>query len=99
VSHEIELKPGAAYRLRARLRTDQESAKASLMVQFYLPPKDGSRHSGQLAGGGKSRQRVQDFEFRLQHSCQGRKGLAREDAELPRAPRLAREKGSLFGPT
>jgi hypothetical protein len=40
-SRELELKPGAAYRLRGRLRSDQESAKASLMVQFYVGPKDG----------------------------------------------------------
>jgi hypothetical protein len=41
VSHEVELKPGSSYVLRGRLRTDQETAKTSLMVQFYLPPKDG----------------------------------------------------------
>ncbi len=41
VSREVELKPGASYRLRARVRSDQAGGKAGLMVQFYLPPKDG----------------------------------------------------------
>jgi hypothetical protein len=41
VSREVELKPGASYRLRAQLRGDQESTKASLSVQFYLPGNTG----------------------------------------------------------
>jgi hypothetical protein len=40
-SRAVELKPGAAYLLRARLRSDVEGAKAALMVQFWLAPKDG----------------------------------------------------------
>jgi hypothetical protein len=41
VSREIELKPGASYVLRGRFRGDREGGKAALMIQFYLPPKDG----------------------------------------------------------
>jgi hypothetical protein len=40
-SRDIVLKPGATYRLRAKMRGDEPGTKASMLVQFYLPPKDG----------------------------------------------------------
>jgi hypothetical protein len=43
VSRELELKRGATYRLRAKMRTDQVSANASLMVQSWIPPQGGQK--------------------------------------------------------
>ena len=41
VTKNITLRPGAAYRLRASMRTDHEAAKASLLVQSYFSASDG----------------------------------------------------------
>ena len=75
-SHDIELKPGASYRLRARLRTDQESAKAALMVQFYLGPKDGQ--PGHFWASSPSDAKVtngwQNFEFAFSIPAKGEQG-------------------------
>jgi hypothetical protein len=75
-SRDIELKPGAAYRLRARLRTDQESAKASLLVQFYLPPKDGQAPHFWASSPAEAKvtSAWQDFEFAFSIPAQGEKG-------------------------
>jgi len=40
-SREIDLKPGASYRLKAKMRSDQAGAKASFLVQSWIPAKDG----------------------------------------------------------
>ena len=73
---KVELKPGGAYKLRARMRTDQESAKAALMVQFYLPAKDGQ--PGHFWASGPSEVKAtkdwQAFEFAFSIPAQGEKG-------------------------
>ena len=38
---ELELTPGGTYRLRARMRSDADSAKAALMVECWNPPANG----------------------------------------------------------
>jgi len=42
-SREFELKPGASYRLRAKMRSDQANAKAAAMIQCWIPPQDGQK--------------------------------------------------------
>ncbi|SFJ07896.1 right-handed parallel beta-helix repeat-containing protein [Planctomicrobium piriforme] len=37
ISNEMELKPGGAYRLRAKFRATEENAKAQFMLQSYVP--------------------------------------------------------------
>jgi hypothetical protein len=98
VSREIELKPGASYRLRGRLRCDQDNGKAALMVQFYLPPKDGQ--PGHFWASSPSDAKVtkdwQDFEFAFSVPAKGEKGW-HEKMRLFRV-RLdwPAEKGALF---
>jgi hypothetical protein len=41
VSRELELQPGTSYFLRARVRSQRPDAKALLMLQCYIPPRDG----------------------------------------------------------
>ncbi|MEO6755449.1 MAG: hypothetical protein ABIP85_27070, partial [Chthoniobacteraceae bacterium] len=77
VSREIELKPGAQYLLRARLRTDRtESGKAALQVQFYVGPKDGK--PGHFWGSSPATAKVErgwkDFEFAFAIPKEGEKG-------------------------
>jgi hypothetical protein len=76
VSRDVELKPGASYRLRARLRSDQASAKASLMVQFFLPAKDGqpAHFWGSSPSDAKVTDAWQDFEFAFSIPTKGEKG-------------------------
>ncbi|CAN5893511.1 hypothetical protein BH11VER1_BH11VER1_01450 [soil metagenome] len=65
-SSEIELKPGAQYLLRARLRTDRkESDKVVLQVQFYVGPKDGKpgHFWGSTPYTAKVERTGKDFEF------------------------------------
>jgi hypothetical protein len=75
-SREIELKPGASYRLRARLRTDRASAKAAVQVQFFLPPKDGApaHFWANYPGDAKVSREWKDFEFAFKIPAQGEKG-------------------------
>jgi hypothetical protein len=76
-SREIELKPGAQYLLRTRLRTDRvEPGKAAMQVQFYLPAKDGkpahfwaSSPSTAMVGS-----EWKNFEFAFAIPRQGEKG-------------------------
>jgi len=76
VSHEVELKPGVAYRLQAKLRTDEADGKASLMVQFYLPPKNGQ--PGHFWASSPANAKVtkdwQDFDFAFSIPAKGEKG-------------------------
>lgn len=75
-SREIQLKPGASYRLRGRLRTDRDAARAALMVQYYHGPKDGQ--PGHFWASGPSDARLtrawQDFEFNFSIPAKGEKG-------------------------
>jgi hypothetical protein len=77
VSREVELKPGASYRLRARLRSDRDAARTALMIQFYLPPKDGK--PGHFWASSPSDAKVtdawQDFEFAFTIPGRGEKGF------------------------
>jgi hypothetical protein len=77
VSRDIELKPGAQYLLRARLRTDRaEPGKAAMMVQFYVGKKDGK--AGHFWGSTPSAAKIgrewKDFEFAFAIPKQGEKG-------------------------
>jgi parallel beta helix pectate lyase-like protein len=54
VSRELELKLGATYRLRAKMRSDQENAKASLMIQCWIPPGGATLLSPKSAATGVS---------------------------------------------
>ena len=99
ISKEIELKPGSAYRLKARLRTDQEgTAKAALMVQFYLPPKDGQ--PGHFWASGPSDARVtsewKDFEFAFNIPAKGEKGWHEKMKNFRIRLDWPAEKGSLY---
>ncbi|TWT52469.1 hypothetical protein Pla22_00930 [Rubripirellula amarantea] len=40
-SDSLPLRSGASYRLRATMRSDTEASKANLLVQSYVPAKDG----------------------------------------------------------
>ena len=75
-SREIELKPGTAYRLRARLRTDREEAKAALMVQYYHGPKDGEPGHFWASSQGpiKVGKEWQDVEIAFNIPAQGERG-------------------------
>lgn len=42
-SRELELKPGASYRLRGKLRSDRDGAKSALMLQCWIPPAGGEK--------------------------------------------------------
>lgn len=76
VTRDIELKPGASYRLRARLRTDREAAKAALMLQFYIGPKDGKpgHFWASSPSDAKLTERWQDYEFAFSIPAKGERG-------------------------
>lgn len=98
VSRDMELKTGAAYRLRGRLRTDQENAKASLMVQFYLPPKDGK--PGHFWASSPADAKVtgawQEFEFAFSIPARGERGWHEQMKKFRIRLDWPAEKGSLF---
>jgi hypothetical protein len=77
VSREIALKPGGSYRLRAKLRTDRDAAKAALMVQFYLGPKNGQ--PGHFWASSPTEAKLtsawQDFEFSFSIPARGERGF------------------------
>jgi hypothetical protein len=93
VSREIELKPGASYRLRGRLRTDRDAARAALMVQYFHGPTDGQPGHFWASGPNDARLTpcLAGLRVQFHHSCQRRKGLARADEKLSRPPRLEGE--------
>jgi hypothetical protein len=76
VSREIELKPGSAYRLRGKLKVEGNAAKAALMVQFYLSPKDGK--PGHFWASSPADAKVtgvwRDFEFAFNVPAKGERG-------------------------
>ncbi|HSI12469.1 MAG TPA: hypothetical protein VK961_10515, partial [Chthoniobacter sp.] len=98
VSKEVELKPGSAYRLRARLRTDEDSAKASLMVQFYMGPKDGQ--PGHFWASSPADAKVtkdwQDLEFAFSIPAKGEKGWHEKMKNFRIRLDWAAEKGALY---
>ena len=98
VSREVELKPGASYRLRARMRSDRADAKAALRLQFYLPPQDGNpaHFWASTPSDAKLTEQWQPFEFAFTLPAHGEKGW-HEKMKLFRV-RLdwPAEEGSLF---
>ena len=76
VSREVELKPGAAYRLRAQMRGEQEGAKASLSVQFYLPTKPGEAPAMWRSSPSEVKLTTtwQPYEFSFKIPARGEKG-------------------------
>ncbi len=98
ISREVELKPGASYRLHAKLRTDREAAKSALMVQFYLPPKDGK--PGHFWASGPSEAKLtpawQDFEFAFSIPGPGEKGYHEAMKKFRIRLDWAEKEGSLF---
>jgi hypothetical protein len=98
VSRELELKPGASYRLRAKLRADRENAKAALMIQFYLPPKDGQ--SGHFWASSPSDAKLtrawQDFEFAFSIPAKGEKGFHEAMKNFRLRLDWAEKEGALF---
>jgi len=75
-SRDIELKPGASYRLRARLRTDRDTASAGLLVQYYHGPKDGQpgHFWGSSPSDAKLTRAWQAVEFNFTVPAKGEKG-------------------------
>ena len=99
VSREIELKPGAQYLLRGRLRTDRkESGKAALQVQFYVGPKDGK--PGHFWGSSPYAARVErewkDFEFAFAIPLEGEKGWHPEMKKFRARLDWPEKQGALF---
>ena len=97
-SRDVELKPGASYRLSARLRSDRESANAAVLVQFYLPAKDGkpAHFWASSPSNAKVTREWQLYEFAFSVPAPGEKGW-HEKMRLFRV-RLdwPAEQGSLF---
>ncbi|MEP6671032.1 MAG: right-handed parallel beta-helix repeat-containing protein [Chthoniobacter sp.] len=98
VSHDVELKPGGAYRLHARLRTDQENAKASLMLQFFLPATDGqpAHFWASSPSEAKITPAWQDFEFAFSIPAKGEKGWHEKMKNFRVRLDWAAEKGALY---
>jgi hypothetical protein len=98
VSRDLELKPGGAYRLRARLRSDREEAKASLMLQFFLPPKDGkpAHFWASSPTGAKLTKAWQDVEFAFSIPAQGEKGWHEKMKNFRIRLEWPAEQGALF---
>jgi hypothetical protein len=94
----VELKPGAAYRLRARLRSDQEGGKASMLVQFYLPPKDGQ--PGYFWANSPSEVKLtnawKDYEFSFNIPAKGEKGWHEQMKNFRVRLDWPAEQGALF---
>ena len=98
-SREIELKPGAQYRLRARLRTDRaEEGKAAVQVQFFWPAKDGK--PAHFWGSSPATARVgrewKDFEFAFAIPAKGEKGWHPEMKKFRVRLDWPEKKGALF---
>jgi len=75
-SKEIELKSGASYRVMAKMRSDQAGAKASLLVQSWIPAKDGK--PAHFWGSSPSEVRLEtqwkDYDFTFTVPAPGDKG-------------------------
>jgi hypothetical protein len=84
VSRDIELKPGAQYLLRGRLRTNTDSGKAALQIQFYLPPKDGKPSHFWSSSPATAKVGIdwKDFEFAFAIPKQGEKGWCPAMSEM-----------------
>jgi len=67
VSSELPLSPGHTYRLGAQMRATKPEAKAALMLQCYIAPKDGAKgHFWASAGNVTAGMdwKLQEFTFR-----------------------------------
>jgi hypothetical protein len=75
-SRDIELKPGGAYRLHAKMRSNREGNTAGLKVQFYVGPKDGNRGAfwSSTPADAKLTTAWQDFEFAFSIPARGERG-------------------------
>jgi hypothetical protein len=98
VARETELQPGHSYRLRARLRTDRESAKASLLVQYYHPAKDGqpAHFWASSPSDAKVTTQWQDFEFIFSIPAKGEKGWHERMKNFRARIGWAEKEGALF---
>jgi hypothetical protein len=98
VSREIELKPGSAYRLHGRFRSDREQTKASLQVQFFLPPKDGqpAHFWASSPADVKPTTAWQDFEYGFSVPAKGEKGWHEKLKMLRVRIDWPAEEGTLF---
>ncbi len=76
VAKEVALRPGATYRLRARMRTDCDSARAALMVQYYHGAKGGdpAHFWGSSPSSAQVTRAWQDVEFAFSVPQKGEKG-------------------------
>jgi hypothetical protein len=98
ISREIELKPGASFRLRAKLRSDRDGAKAALMVQCWIPSHDGK--PAHFWGSSPSDVRIgtvwQDYEFAFNIPAQGERGWHEEMKKFRVRLDWPAEEGALF---
>lgn len=98
VSRELELKPGSSFRLRAKMRSDRDAAKSALMLQFYLPPKDGK--PGHFWASSPSEVKLtsawQDYEFNFSIPAKGEKGFHDEMKKFRIRIDWAAKEGALF---
>lgn len=98
ISREVELKPGVSYRLKARMRSDRPGTKAALMVQFYLPPKDGK--PGHFWSSSPSDAKLgtgwQEYEFAFSIPAKGERGWHEEMKKFRVRLDWQMEEGSLF---
>ncbi|MEQ1851015.1 MAG: right-handed parallel beta-helix repeat-containing protein [Chthoniobacteraceae bacterium] len=98
VARETELQPGHSYRLRARLRTDRESAKASLLVQYYHPARDSqpAHFWASSPSDAKVTTQWQDFEFIFSIPAKGEKGWHERMKNFRVRLGWAEKEGALF---
>ena len=98
VAREIELRPGANYRIRARFRTDRDTAKATLMVQYYHGAKDGE--PGHFWASSPSSVAVtrewKDVEFAFAIPAKGEKGYHERMKPFRLRIDWAEKEGALF---
>ncbi len=98
IGREIELKPGTSFRLRARLRTDRESAKAGLLLQCWIAPRDGkpAHFWGSSPQDVKLTARWQEFEFAFSIPAKGERGWHEEMKKFRVRLDWPAEQGALF---
>ena len=98
VAREIELRPGANYRIRARFRTDRDTAKAAFMVQYYHGAKDGE--PGHFWASSPSSVAVtrewKDVEFAFAIPAKGEKGYHERMKPFRLRIDWAEKEGALF---
>lgn len=97
-SRDVELQPGHSYRLKAKLRSDTDAAKTALMVQFYLPPKDGQ--PGHFWASGPANATLttawKEYEFAFTVPGKGEKGYHEQMKKFKVRLDWAEKAGALF---